>query len=310
MSEPKSPKAKAGWYEIPTDPDLEKYWNGEAWTSQVRHKQASKLSFSPSRQPHLRKWYLLAAVVLVALFGSIALVPISTFWAESSTKNDTSIKTVCEQMLTHNWYELNARAFRSGPDVSAREANAYFVEGFTSGSAKYEQEDPEFTNKLKTLASYLEELASADQFEPAATTATKADAAFQSFANYCEQYGVKQVSPVLSEATDNNSEVSKGDQARIPVGFTDNGEGIAYKLTPSSECPPSQFGCTALEIYAYRDCPRGVLVYGNLFDASGSEVARTDVHSDPLVAGQSTVAYLSTGLSSAASGTPNRFICE
>ena len=311
MTSDKPPQPAEGWYQLPADPDVERYWNGSEWTDKVRVKKNLTTSKFPIHIPpkHL-KWYFLAIASIVAVLAVLVIAPIGNTTPSNVANADPTIEDACGEILSHDWYELNARVFKTGPDIPAREANAYFVEGFIDKTSKYKTTDPEFATKLNVLASYLRDLADAEQFESAAEIATKVDGAFKDFTTYCANFGIEVDSPVLSEATDNNSEIQVDEKSRIPSDYVDNGEGIAYKLTPSIECPPSQYGCTALEIFAYRDCPRGVLVYGNLFDASGSEVARTDVHSDPLVAGQSTVVYLSTGLSTAASGTPNRFICE
>lgn len=311
MTSEKPPQPAEGWYQLPADPDVERYWNGTDWTDKVRVKK-NGTSSKPKIliAPKHRKWYLLAFAAVVAITVVFLIAPVGKSTPAKVVLADPTIEGACEEILSHDWYELNARVFKTGPDIPAREANAYFVEGFIANSSKYKQTDPEFVNKLNVLASYLGDLSDADQFEPAAEIATKVDDAFKDFTKYCANYGVQGDSPVLSEATENNSEIEVDQKSRIPADYVDNGEGIAYKITPSTGCPPSQYGCTSLEMFAYRDCPKGVLVYGNLFDASGSEVARTDVHSDPLVAGQSTVVYLSTGLSTAASGSPNRFICE
>lgn len=311
MSSEQPPQPTEGWYPLPSDPDVERYWNGSDWTDQVRVKKIGSPTKSKIRIPtQHRKWYLLAIAGVIAVTAILIISPVGNSSPVKVELADPSIEGACGEILSHDWYELNARVFKTGPDIPAREANAYFIEGFIANVSKYKATDPEFVNKLNILASYLGDLSKADQFEPAAEIATKVDEAFMDFTNYCANYGVNADAPVLSEATDNNSEIEVDQKSRIPSDYVDNGEGIAYKLIPSKQCGSGQYGCTALEIFAYRDCPKGVLVYANLFDSVGNEVAITDVHSDPLVAGQATVVYLSTGLSTAATATPNRFICE
>lgn len=304
MSEPLPPQPSRGWYPMPTDPGLERFWDGKTWTEKVRVKGGQGRLISLIGDSRMRKWFALAAIALVAIVVLVNLPKASKPLQESQ------IPAACSNLLTHDWYELNAREFAHDPDVSARKANAYYLDAFIEDSSKYSNTDQQFVDVLVALSIPLNEMSSAIQFEPAAAAATKTDIEFKNLAEYCATAGVEGEAPVLSEATDNSSEVDSKEQARIPEGYTDNQEGIAYKLIPSDSCGSSQFGCTTLEIFAYRDCAHGVKVYANFFDVNGQEVARTDADSEPLRAGQSTALVLSTGLSTAATATPNQFICQ
>lgn len=310
MSPDESPQPKKGWYDLPSDPEIERFWDGTSWTDQIRIKKGSpsKSLFSPPIPS--RKWIVLVVAGIVALAAVVFIVPGGTQASKKLELSSPTVEEVCDEVLSHDWYELNARQFKSTPDIAAREGNSFFIQGVIQKVSKLNIDNQDFLNKLETLATYLDDFSSADQLQPATESATKVDEAFSSVTAVCEMYGVNAASPVISEATENKSEVVEAQRSRIPSDYVDSGEGVAYKLIPSELCPLAQFGCTAVEMFAYRDCPKGVKVYGNLFNGEGAEVAVTDTHSDPLVAGQSTTVYLSTGLSTAATGKPSRFICE
>lgn len=311
MSSQNPPQPPAGWYELHTDPEIERYWDGSAWTDEIRvksNKTASRFKIDIPKKH--QKWYLLSAIAIIALVIVTVIVPSGKSASHKVTLSTPTIEGICEEILSHDWYELNSRQFKTAPDVAAREANTLFIEGVIEKSSDSKITDKDFLNTLNSLATYVGDFTSVEQLQPAVATATKVDEAFNAFTVVCEKYGVKAESPIFSEATDNKSEIDQSEIGRIPSDYVDSGEGIAYKLIPSKQCRSGQYGCTAVEMFAYRDCPRGVQVYANLFNADGNEVAVTDTHSDPLVAGQSTTVYLSTGLSTAASGKPNSFICE
>lgn len=304
MSEPLPPQPSRGWYPMPTDPGLERYWDGKSWTEKVRVQGGQGRLLTLISDRRMRKWF---ALFVIALLAIVVLVNLPK---ADKPIHESLIPDACSDLLSHDWYELNAREFAHDPDVSARKSNSYFLETFIEDSSKYSVTDQRFVDVLVALSIPLDEMSNSIQFEPAAAAATKTDLEFKKLADYCASVGVDGEAPVLSEATDNSSEVDSKEQARIPEGYTDNQEGIAYKLIPSESCPGTQFGCTTLEIFAYRDCSHGVKVYANFFDVNGQEVARTDADSEPLRAGQSTALILSTGLSTAATATPNQFICQ
>jgi hypothetical protein len=61
--------AQAGWYESPDDSNLEKYWNGDAWTDQSRpaslpEKSLGKFLF---RNPLMSDWAFITYLVLLGL---------------------------------------------------------------------------------------------------------------------------------------------------------------------------------------------------------------------------------------------------
>lgn len=112
-----------------------------------------------------------------------------------------------------------------------------------------------------------------------------------------------------SVETSSNFKSDAKQEIVIPTDFVDSGSGVAYFSTPSNECGSEQFGCTKIEIFAYKDCPKGVKVFANLYSESGQEVARTDAMSSPLVPGSSTSILLSTALNSAVFAQVNHFVC-
>lgn len=195
-------------------------------------------------------------------------------------------------------------------DASARQANALLLEKYIENGKDLVAQDRKLFDLINNLHREVRGVAEAGTWESAAEAGSKADKQFGELADYCSEFvNVKSV-PVLSEATENTSIINDEAKQSIPDGYQDNGEGIAYLVSPANICSQDQFGCTRIEIYVYKDCPKGVLVYANLFDIDGKEVARTDGRTEGLVAGQSSVLMLSTGLSTANSALPNKLICE
>lgn len=312
-SNSKPPVPSPGWYELPHDPEVERYWDGVQWTENVRVKKSS-ISFqnsSPFINPFLWKWYGLAlATILVATFAIFGINFSSENSASSELKNSQSIQSACTEILNFDWYVLNTRLFETAGDVSARKSNVLSLEKYLESADEYADIDKSFINRVTALYARLDDVAKAGRWEEAASAAAEADAEFNSLTQQCADYGVNVQSPVISEATENNSPIDEASKGKIPSGYQDDGEGVAYLTAPAEDCGPGQYGCTVLEVFVYKNCPHGVKIYGNLYDANGAEVARTDVLSDPLMAGQSARVFLSTGLSTAVTANPNSFICE
>ncbi|MDH6239544.1 DUF2510 domain-containing protein [Aurantimicrobium minutum] len=310
---PKPPLPNPGWYELPTEPEIERYWDGVEWTDNVRVKKSSlRLKrFSPLKNPFLWKWYALALIsLIVATFALSNIGQLRSSSSQAITKQNLSIENACSEILGFDWYELNTRQFAIAADIAGRKSNALLLEKFLSSSGDFSEIDSLFIDRITILYSKIKEVSTAGQWENAAISGKEADKEFGKLSEYCSQYGVRIEAPVISEAIENNSKIDPALKANTPESYIDNGEGVAHQIAPSNNCGQEQYGCTRLELYAYKDCPKGILVYANLFDSNGNEVARTDARSEPLVAGQSTFVMLSTGLSTANTAVPNSFICE
>lgn len=309
---PVPPNPQPGWYELTGEPDIERYWDGVQWTEHVRVKErvVRWTTFSPFVNTRLWKWYGLGLCVILVVFALFSSFEIKQSIAVSSVSENTSAKEVCSEVLNFEWYKLNTRQFMNNGDASARQANALFLKSFLDRDQELILQDRRLFDILNNVSMHVDDVANARIWEDASDAGTQADTAFVELAEYCSDYLPNATAPVLSEATENTSVIDDEAKQFIPESYIDNGEGIAYALSPGNTCMPGQYGCTSLEIYAYKDCPMGVMVYANLFDAGGKEVARTDGRTEGLVAGQSAVLMLSTGLSTANSATVSKLVCE
>jgi hypothetical protein len=310
---PQPPRPEPGWYELPGEQDVERYWDGVTWSHNVRIKKSvlKRDNFFLFLYPHLIKWYSLVAVLIAAaLVVSVVVTqnsPISS--AETASNSKYSVMSACNEVLGYDWYPLNAREFAHAPDVAARKSNVVFTEALVR-EAKAGGVDSRFIELATSLSKELQYFSNTKMLGDAVIAAAAADMQFASLSSFCETVGAKGVTPVISESTENSSEIEPQYQARIPEGYIDNGSGLAYSLSLSGQCPESQYGCTRIELFAYRACPGGVHVYADFYNVSGGPVAVTDAQTEPLQSGQSTVVNLSTGLSTANNAVPNNFVCE
>lgn len=306
------PNPNPGWYQLTGEPDIERYWDGVQWTEHVRVKKqwVRWTAFSPFLNTKLWKWYGLAVAVLAVTIFLASSFVIQRTNSKDPLSTNLSINEVCGQILNFDWYKLNTREFMNDGDASARQSNALFLSTFMNNDKDLNALDRRFFEIFSELYVHVDAVAQAQIWFDAAEAGTKADTAFVALSEHCSQYLPNVTVPVLSESTENNSSIDETAQQRIPETYTDTGEGLAYTSSGANSCGPEQYGCTRLEIYAYKDCPKGVMVYANLFDANGMEVARTDGRTDRLVAGQSDVLMLSTGLGTASSATVSKLVCE
>lgn len=317
---PKPPRPEAGWYELPGEPDVERYWDGVTWSHNVRIKKSiiKKENFFLFLYPHLIKWYSLVAVLIAGAL-TVALISVqsnSKTQASINTTQDVSsidtaqnVKRACADILNFEWYKINTQVFNHAPDVAARKSNVIFLDSYL-GKTKEDQFSPEFVELVTAVSVALDNVLNTPYLSEAVVAAASADAQFITLTDYCNSAGAAGASPVISEATENISRPDAVNQARIPDGYVDYGNGVAYKLSAVPNCSAGQFGCTRIEIFSYRECPGGVHIYADFFDASGGPAAVTDAKTGPLQSGQSSVVTISTGLSTAVSAEPNNFVCK
>jgi hypothetical protein len=71
----------------------------------------------------------------------------------------------------------------------------------------------------------------------------------------------------------------------IPSGYTDGGEGLAWKWG-SGDCSDSISGCNPVDVFAYEDCSSGVYLEANILDRSGAVIGYTNDSLGSLAKGQ------------------------
>jgi hypothetical protein len=319
-NEPAPPRPEAGWYELPGEPDVERYWDGVTWSHNVRIKKSilKKENFFLFLYPHLIKWYSLVAVLIVGtlIVGifSIQNKPISQAAIDtkpnfSSIDTKQNVMSACSEILNFDWYKINTQVFAHSPDVAARKSNVIFLDSFLEKSNN-NQFDSEFVKLVTAVSRELDSVLNTQYLSEAVVAAASADVQFKSLTDYCNSAGAAGASPIISEATENNSKPDAVNQARIPDGYDDFGNGLAFKLSPAQNCPQVQFGCTKIEIFSYRECPGGVHIYVDFSNLEGGPVAVADYQTGPLQNGQSTAVNAGTALSTAVSAEPNNFVCK
>ena len=317
---PRPPRPEAGWYELPGEPDVERYWDGVSWSHNVRIKKSiiRKENFFLYLYPHLIKWYSLVAVLIVgaltaaiisAQSNSNSQAAIDTTQNASSIDTTQNVKDACSEILNFDWYKINTQVFAHSPDVAARKSNVIFLDSFLEKS-KNDQYDPEFIKLVTAVSRELDGVLNTQYLSEAVVAAASADVQFKSLTDFCNSAGSAGASPVISEATENISKPDAVNQARIPDGYDDFGNGLAYKLSPAQNCPQVPFGCTKIEIFSYRECPGGVHIYVDFYNLEGGPVAVADYQTGPLQNGQSTAVNAGTALSTAVSAEPNNFVCK
>lgn len=132
-----------GWYPDPNLPDSERYWNGGAWTNDVR-----KLGTAKARR---KGWLIAVGVAVVALAGYITFSAITGFGSKSEGDETAAATTTTGVALTDD--QLDERAAyactsaveeklgnppgidfvavrRSTPDADVRERVPWIVFGY------------------------------------------------------------------------------------------------------------------------------------------------------------------------------------